>query len=79
MEELKASPIAVNTDDANEQHYEVPARFYEVVLGKYSKYSSEYSLWKEGRFPLEPQMGAPLGSANRIPEPYSANGLPRIC
>ena len=40
VEELKASPIAVNTDDANEQHYEVPARFYEVVLGKYSKYSS---------------------------------------
>ena len=37
VEELKASPIAVNTDDANEQHYEVPARFYEVVLGKCSR------------------------------------------
>jgi hypothetical protein len=40
VEELKASPIAINTADANEQHYEVPARFYELVLGNFSKYSS---------------------------------------
>ena len=25
---LKSSPIAVNTSDANEQHYEVPTEFY---------------------------------------------------
>lgn len=46
VNELKNSPIAVNTADANEQHYEVPARFYELVLGKYAKYSS--ALYPEG-------------------------------
>jgi cyclopropane-fatty-acyl-phospholipid synthase len=46
IEELKASPIAVNTADANAQHYEIPAQFYQWVLGKYLKYSSGY--WKEG-------------------------------
>src|SRR4051812_28169949 len=44
--ELKASPIAVNTADANEQHYEVPTRFYQYCLGKNLKYSSGY--WKPG-------------------------------
>ena len=37
---LKASPIAVQTRDANEQHYEVPTRFYQLCLGKRLKYSS---------------------------------------
>jgi cyclopropane-fatty-acyl-phospholipid synthase len=46
IEELKASPIAVNTSDANEQHYEVPTAFYRYCLGKHLKYSS--GLWKEG-------------------------------
>ena len=40
VDELKASPIAINTADANEQHYEVPAAFYDLVLGNFSKYSS---------------------------------------
>jgi cyclopropane-fatty-acyl-phospholipid synthase len=44
--ELKASPIAVNTQEANEQHYEVPTEFYKYCLGKHLKYSSGY--WKEG-------------------------------
>jgi len=44
--ELKDSPIAVNTVDANEQHYEVPTQFYQYCLGKHLKYSSGY--WKEG-------------------------------
>lgn len=44
---LKKSAIAVNTKEANEQHYEVPTRFYELVLGKNLKYSSGY--WKEGQ------------------------------
>ncbi|MEO6882976.1 MAG: class I SAM-dependent methyltransferase [Bacteroidia bacterium] len=44
IEELKNSPIAINTIDANEQHYEVPTRFYELCLGKNLKYSSGY--WK---------------------------------
>ena len=41
--ELKQSPIAVQTRDANEQHYEVPTRFYQLCLGRRLKYSS--ALW----------------------------------
>jgi cyclopropane-fatty-acyl-phospholipid synthase len=40
--QLKASPIAVNTADANQQHYEVPTQFYLYCLGKNLKYSSCY-------------------------------------
>jgi cyclopropane-fatty-acyl-phospholipid synthase len=32
----------VRTDDANRQHYEVPADFFEIVLGPYRKYSSAW-------------------------------------
>jgi cyclopropane-fatty-acyl-phospholipid synthase len=46
IEQLKASPIAIETTAANAQHYEVPARFFELVLGKHMKYSS--ALWPEG-------------------------------
>ena len=42
---LKRSPIAVETQAANQQHYEVPARFYELVLGPHRKYSS--GLWED--------------------------------
>jgi cyclopropane-fatty-acyl-phospholipid synthase len=44
--ELKNSPIAIHTEDANTQHYEVPTEFYQYCLGKHLKYSSGY--WKEG-------------------------------
>lgn len=46
IEELKKSPIAIETKAANEQHYEVPTQFYQYCLGKYLKYSSGY--WNEG-------------------------------
>ena len=46
LAEMRSGPIAVATDKANEQHYEVPAAFFEVVLGKRLKYSSAY--WPEG-------------------------------
>ncbi len=39
---LSQSPIAVNTVDANEQHYEVPTQFYQLCLGKNLKYSCCY-------------------------------------
>jgi len=39
---LRAAPIAIATDAANAQHYEVPARFFELVLGPHLKYSSAY-------------------------------------
>ena len=34
LRSLQTGPIAVATDKANEQHYEVPAKFFESVLGK---------------------------------------------
>lgn len=46
IEELRESPIAVDTAAANEQHYEVPAAFFEKVLGRRLKYSSGY--WPAG-------------------------------
>lgn len=39
-DQLRDSPLAVNTDAANQQHYEVPAAFFEKVLGPRLKYSS---------------------------------------
>jgi cyclopropane-fatty-acyl-phospholipid synthase len=39
---LKQSPIAINTTDANQQHYELPNAFFEQVLGARLKYSSGY-------------------------------------
>ncbi|MCA9168033.1 MAG: class I SAM-dependent methyltransferase [Planctomycetales bacterium] len=36
---ISASPLAVATDSANQQHYEVPAAFFESVLGPRLKYS----------------------------------------
>jgi cyclopropane-fatty-acyl-phospholipid synthase len=39
FEELRQSPIAIATDDANRQHYEVPATFFQQVLGPRLKYS----------------------------------------
>lgn len=41
-DELRSSPIAIEADSANEQHYEVPAAFYERVLGPRLKYSCGY-------------------------------------
>lgn len=46
LEELRNSPIAINTSDANQQHYEVPTEFYQYCLGKHLKYSSGY--WQPG-------------------------------
>jgi cyclopropane-fatty-acyl-phospholipid synthase len=40
--ELKTMPIAVETQCANQQHYEVPARFYDLCLGPNKKYSSGF-------------------------------------
>jgi len=39
FEKLRASAGALNQDDANIQHYEVPTRFFHLVLGPYLKYS----------------------------------------
>jgi cyclopropane-fatty-acyl-phospholipid synthase len=42
LDGLRSSPLAIETDAANRQHYEVPARFFELSLGKRLKYSSCY-------------------------------------
>ncbi|MAJ45444.1 MAG: SAM-dependent methyltransferase [Candidatus Marinimicrobia bacterium] len=42
IKKLKNSPIAIVPEKANEQHYEVPPKFFEKVLGSNMKYSSGY-------------------------------------
>jgi cyclopropane-fatty-acyl-phospholipid synthase len=42
LDELRRSPVAIETAAANEQHYEVPTRFFQLCLGKRLKYSSCY-------------------------------------
>jgi cyclopropane-fatty-acyl-phospholipid synthase len=39
VDELRASPVAIATADANAQHYEVPAEFFRLHLGPRLKYS----------------------------------------
>lgn len=40
--QLRESPLAIHTDAANRQHYELPPRFFELCLGSKLKYSSCY-------------------------------------
>jgi cyclopropane-fatty-acyl-phospholipid synthase len=42
VQELSTLPIAIETAAANQQHYEVPAAFYDLCLGPCKKYSSGY-------------------------------------
>ncbi|GAX19714.1 hypothetical protein FisN_19Hh301 [Fistulifera solaris] len=42
IQQLRQQPIAIETTAANEQHYEVPAAFYDLCLGPCKKYSSGY-------------------------------------
>ena len=51
IDELRTSDIAVETDAANEQHYELPAEFFTKVLGAHLKYSS--CLWDQGAADLD--------------------------
>lgn len=48
---LKSMPVAIETDAANDQHYEVPAKFYDLCLGPRKKYSSGLWLSKDTTFP----------------------------
>jgi cyclopropane-fatty-acyl-phospholipid synthase len=49
--QLASGPITIDTDKANEQHYEVPAAFFREMLGPWMKYSSCY--WPPGIETLE--------------------------
>ncbi len=40
--QMNDSAIALRADSANAQHYEVPAEFFEAVLGPWRKYSSAF-------------------------------------
>ena len=49
--ELKECPLAIATEEANEQHYELPTNFFQKVLGPHMKYSSGY--WDAGSTDIE--------------------------
>ena len=46
LAKLRQSPIAVHKRMPNQQHYEVPAEFFQLVLGQRLKYSCCY--WSDG-------------------------------
>ena len=48
---LKRSEIAIETEKANEQHYELPTAFFQSVLGKHLKYSA--SLFTDAQTSLD--------------------------
>ena len=51
IDECARSPVADVPDKANEQHYEVPAAFFDLVLGPHRKYSCGY--WPDGATRLD--------------------------
>lgn len=42
LDTLRYSPLAIETEAANRQHYELPTRFFELCLGRRLKYSAGY-------------------------------------
>jgi len=59
VERLRSSPIAIETGAANQQHYEVPAEFFQCILGPRLKYSSCF--WPQGVATLAQAEEAMLG------------------
>jgi len=55
---LSQGPLAVETASANAQHYEVPAELFQVVLGRYMRYSCGY--WPAGTDSLDQAEAAAL-------------------
>lgn len=51
LESLRAAPLALLPEKANEQHYELPAALFEAMLGPQRKYSCCW--WPEGVETLE--------------------------
>jgi len=51
IHQLRQSEIAIETDKANQQHYELPPGFFEKVLGPHLKYSC--CLWEDDVVNLE--------------------------
>ncbi|MFM1885645.1 MAG: Cyclopropane-fatty-acyl-phospholipid synthase [Pseudomonadota bacterium] len=40
IDQLRHSPVAIHTAEANQQHYELPTAFFQRVMGRHMKYSS---------------------------------------
>jgi len=55
---LRDAPLALLTDRANEQHYELPPAFFDAVLGRHRKYSSGW--WPKGVNDLDAAEAAAL-------------------
>ena len=51
IDSMRQGPVAPVPDKANEQHYEVPAEFYEYCLGPHRKYSCGF--WDENTTALD--------------------------
>merc|ERR1719254_207650 len=62
VEELRGMPIAICTEEANEQHYEVPPELYHLWLGPRKKYSG-CIYPEEARSHLAPHAGELLPEA----------------
>jgi len=56
--EMRDAPLAVATEAANEQHYEVPPAFFQAVLGPHLKYSACF--WPDAEASLEQAEAAAL-------------------
>ena len=55
---MRTSPVALLPERANEQHYEVPAEFFALVLGRHRKYSA---CWWRDASTLDEAEAAALG------------------
>jgi cyclopropane-fatty-acyl-phospholipid synthase len=58
LQAWSTGPVAINTAEANGQHYEVPTELFELMLGPRLKYSSAY--WPDGVDDLAAAEGAML-------------------
>ena len=56
--QMRRSPMVVAASSANEQHYEVPTEFYEMVLGRHLKYSC--GIWTRDTMSLDESEAAML-------------------
>ena len=63
VDAMRRSPIALVPELANEQHYEVPAEFFDLVLGAQRKYSCCY--WPAGTETLDEAETAALAETCR--------------
>lgn len=66
---LTESPIAVKTEKAKTQHYELPTSFFKLVLGKHLKYRQTISICQNLTSSLVPCM----------PYSYIHHHLDKIC